>query len=103
MKDYRDPEGLCNALLVDRLLEHKDRLKPEEVEAFTDFADRIPHTRHALSTRQRQWAEGVYKRLDLQAHYVANLAPKGGKAKPHPIDDVIASRALVPPGKLVFG
>jgi hypothetical protein len=98
LKDYRDPEGLTDALLVDRLLEHKDRLADNEAEAFLDFASRM----YALSRRQRDWAERVYKRLDLQAHYAANLAPKKGKGRPHPIDAVMASRALQPPGRLVF-
>lgn len=98
MKDYRDPEGLSDAVLLDRLLNHGDELKPEEFEAFQDMAYRIPHAKHGLSSKQRLWAESVYNSADLQRHY-AEKYPKQEPGRHHPLDDVMAKRALTPPGR----
>lgn len=101
MKDYREPEGLSDSVLLERLLEHEEQLTEAELHAFTDMLFALPHSRRKLSSKQREWAEGVYKRNDLQAHYVANIASatKVRSAAPHPFDRVIANRPLKPPGR----
>lgn len=101
MKDHRDPEGLADSVLLERLLEHEEQLTEDELRAFTDMLFALPHSRRKLSSKQREWAEGVYKRNDLQAHYAANLASKSKvrAAAPHPLDRVLSNRPLKPPGR----
>lgn len=103
MRDYREPEGLTDSVLLDRLQDHPEDMTEDEHAAFLDMASRNPRSRHPMSRRQREWAEAVYRSGDLQRHYVANLASKASKAgdaPKHPIDSVIASRPLTPPGRM---
>lgn len=102
MKVYRpDPEGLSDSELLSRLIAC-DTLEESEVEAFSSMAIGL----YKLSRKQRQWAEAVYMREDLQRHYAANLASKAKKGKKaatpapwHPLDEALAVRPLKPPGR----
>jgi hypothetical protein len=73
--------NLSDAALLKRLLAHKDRLTDEEADAFSDMSDRLAVNQRKLSSRQREWAEAVYDRLDIQAEYSRNMVSSGDVKK----------------------
>jgi hypothetical protein len=58
--------------LLGRLLEHRDELTDAEEGAFSSMLSSVNRSpKRQLTPRQRDWAEAVYEKLDLQRHYLA--------------------------------
>lgn len=62
--------------ILDALLSNRERLSSEEEEAFQNMRFNIENC-HILSSKQRQWADAVYSRLELEADRSLNLVSSG--------------------------
>jgi hypothetical protein len=84
--------------LLTSLMGAHDRLNDREVTAFSDMQQQI--TRRRLTRSQRQWAEGVYDKLELEADRTLNLVSTGQVAVERvPRFMWELNRPLRPPGR----
>ena len=75
-RDFNEQFGqLTDQQLLAALLGNAIRLSEQEETAFKEMEQRL--NRYRLSPRQRQWAEAVYDRLDLEADRTLNLVSTG--------------------------
>lgn len=79
------------------------RLQDNERDAFTDMLSRLENGRVSkLSDKQRQWVEGVYLKLELDAEEASQNLVSSGKVankstKVFPFE--LMPRPLKPPGR----
>ena len=99
-RDFNEQFGqLTDQQLLTLLLAQDTRLSEQEETAFKEMEQRIG--RQQMSPKQRQWAEQVYDRLDLQAERALNLISTGQVAGgPVPTFDWERNRPLKPPGRM---
>ena len=70
------PRTVTDQQILTALVAHDDQLPEREQEAFTSMQTQLTKS-HYLTTRQREWAEGWYRKLELDADEVLNLASSG--------------------------
>ena len=94
-----DPD-LTDGDVLDALLSVPDRLSGTELKAFRTMLGRIEQRGGGMTPRQRQWAEDVYHRLELDVDRVLNLVSTGKVEKvPVPVYEWERNRPLKPPGR----
>lgn len=90
------------------LLRNDDSLESKELEAFSGMWDRLDSGRiQTLTSRQREWVESVYFRLDLDKEEPAENLVSSGKVKVTEKEreslkqflDSLGPRPLKPPGR----
>ena len=93
----RQPD-LSDFDLLGALLDAADRLSDREARAFDSMAQQIKSRN--LTRSQRQWAESVYDRLELEANRTLNLVSTGQVPTGHVPQFVWElNKPLKPPGR----
>lgn len=100
MAMYWTPDtSITDREILDALLKERDRLTDEEADAFESMMGRVGRN-VPLTDRQRNWAEDVYKRLELDADRTLNLVSTGRVSKENvPTFEWEKNRPLKPPGR----
>jgi len=90
---------LTDQQLIEALLKC-DRLSEREEKAFTDMQGQMQIRRKPLTSPQRQWADAVYDRLELEADRTINMVSTGQALRGNvPTFDWEKSLPKKPPGR----
>lgn len=101
MKNWE--RGLEDLELLKRIVEHTDEILDDHaINAFECMYRKVKHgAQKRLTSRQREWAESVYDKHDLQRHYSENLVSRGDIATGSVVVyEWEKNRPLKPPGVL---